>query len=206
VSTTVTYGSSGSLFAQLLNRAPFDVFLSADVGYPNELAARGLTLADGTFTYGVGRIVLWAPAGSPIDVATGLTAVVDPRVRHLAIANPAHAPYGRAAEAALRAAGVYDRVAAKLVLGENVAQTLQFVQSGAADLGIIARALAVSPPVRGSGQSWDIPADWYPPIAQGGAILRWAESPEAARQLRAFMLGGEARAILERYGIYSAGS
>src|SRR5437773_3688919 len=128
----VSYGSSGSFYAQLLNRAPFDVFLSADLDYPKKLAAQRLTRGP-VFTYAVGRIVLWVPASSPVDVsALGMDALAAPRVTHIAIANPAHAPYGRAAEAAMRASGVYDRVQPKLVFGDNVGQALQFVQSGTA--------------------------------------------------------------------------
>src|SRR5205085_7290504 len=139
VALSVSYGSSGSFFAQLLNRAPFDVFLSADVDYPRQLAARGLTLPGGEFTYAVGHIVLWTPAGAPVDVAqSGMKVLVDPRVGHIAIANPEYAPYGRAAVAAMRTDGVYERVAAKLVFGENVSQALQFVQSRAADVGVVA--------------------------------------------------------------------
>ena len=140
----VTYGSSGTFFAQLINGAPFDLFLSADSDYPKQLALRGLTLPGSEFTYAVGRLAVWVPAASPLDVEkNGLQTLVDPRVRHVAIANPVTAPYGRAAEAAMRKAGLYDRVRPKLVLGENVAQALQFVQSSSADAGIIALSLAI---------------------------------------------------------------
>ena len=116
----------------------------------------GIGVRDSLFVYAVGRIVVWVPASSPLDPATALRAA---SVRHVAIANPRHAPYGRAAEAALRSLGVYDGVAGKLVLGENIAQTLEFVQSGAADVGIVALSLALAPPVRGQGRYWEVP--WY---------------------------------------------
>jgi molybdate transport system substrate-binding protein len=118
-------------------------------------------------------------------------------VRHVAIANPQHAPYGRAAEAALRSLGIYDSVQRKLVLGENVAQTLQFVQSGAADVGIVALSLALAPPVRGQGRYWEVPDAAYPRVEQGGVILK---DSKAARELRAFLLGDGARRVLKEYG------
>ena len=202
----VSYGSSGSFFAQLLNRAPFDVFLSADVDYPRQLAARGLTLPGSEFTYAVGHIVLWTPAGAPVDVTrSGMNVLVDPRVGHIAIANPEYAPYGRAAVAAMRTVGVYERVAAKLVFGENVSQALQFVQSGAADVGIIALSVALSPPVRHDGRFFEVPPESYPPIEQGGAILKWADA-EPARQFRSFITGTDARAVLKRYGFFLPGA
>jgi molybdate transport system substrate-binding protein len=134
----VTYGSSGNFFAQLSNRAPFDLFLSADVEYPRKLIEQGLAPKDTEFLYGVGRIVVWVPRPSPLDLERlGMQALLDPSVRKIAIANPKHAPYGRAAEAAMKTLGVYDKAQERLVFGENIAQTAQFVQSGAADLGIM---------------------------------------------------------------------
>src|ERR1017187_5381309 len=134
----IAYGSSGNFYTQLRNHAPFDLFLSADVELPRKLAQEGLAAADSVFVYAVGRIVVWVPAQSPLDPATVLQSKT---LRHLAIANPRHAPYGRAAELAMRSLGVYDSVEGKLVLGENIAQTLQFIQSGAADAGIVAMSL-----------------------------------------------------------------
>ena len=198
---SISYGSSGSYYAQLLNGAPFDLFLSADVAYPRELARRGLTAADGEFTYAEGRIVVWAATSLPLDVESlGLEVLADRAIRRVAIANPEHAPYGRAAEAAMRAAGVFDAVAPKLVYGENISQTLQFVQSGAADAGIVALSLATAPAVASSGRYWVIPADLHPPIEQGGTIMRTAANPRLAYAFRRFMLSDAARALLTRYG------
>jgi molybdate transport system substrate-binding protein len=206
IALTVSYGSSGTEYAQLVNRAPFDLFLSADVAYPRQLAERGLTLPGSEFTYAVGRIVLWVPASSPIDVASlGMSALKEPTIAHVAIASPEHAPYGRAAEAAMRSAGVYDLVKSKLVFGENVSQALQFVQSGSADLGIVALSLALSPTLARAGRFWEVPLDAYPRIEQGGAILQWASNPDAARSFRSFMLGEEGHAVLKRYGFYLPG-
>ena len=206
IAVSVSYGSSGTEYAQLLNRAPFDLFLSADVTYPRQLAERGLTLPDAEFTYAVGRIVLWVPAASPVDIAKlGMSALAAPGIAHVAIANPEHAPYGRAAEAAMRSAGVYDLVKPKLVFGENVSQALQFVQSGAADIGIVAFSLALSPTVADAGRFWEVPLDTYPRIEQGGTILQWASNPDAAHSFRSFMLGANGRAVLKRCGFFLPG-
>jgi molybdate transport system substrate-binding protein len=194
VDLAIAYGSSGNFYAQIRNQAPFDILLSADVEYPRKLVQDGIGARDSLFVYAVGRIVVWVPAASPLDPATALRAA---SVRHVAIANPQHAPYGRAAEAALHSLGVYDSVAGKLVLGENVAQTLEFVQSGAADVGIVALSLALAPPVRGQGRYWEVPVGAYPKIEQGGLILK---DSKAAREFRSFLLAADGRRILKKYG------
>jgi molybdate transport system substrate-binding protein len=194
IELAVTYGSSGNFYAQIHNGAPFDLFLSADVQYPRNLAHDGLVPADAVFVYAYGRIVVWVPAASKLDPATALR---EPSVQRIAIANPQHAPYGRAAEAALRTMGIYDSVQKKLVLGENIAQTMQFVQSGAADAGIVALSLAVAPNVRGQGRYWDVPLESYPKMEQGGVILK--DSP-AARAFRDWLLAKAGRNLLKQYG------
>lgn len=200
---SVSYGSSGTFYAQLLNQAPFDMFFSADIEYPRQLASRGLTADGSEFVYAIGRLVVWAPASSSVDVERlGLQALMAAPVAHVSIANPDHAPYGRAAIAAMRSAGVYERVRPKLVFGENVAQALQFVQTGAADAGVVALSLVKSPALEGKGRLFEVPADAYPRMEQGGAILKWAADPESARALRAFVLAEEGRAILKRHGFY----
>jgi molybdate transport system substrate-binding protein len=190
----VDYGSSGNFYAQIRNGAPFDVFLSADVQYPRNLARDGIVPASSVFVYAAGRIVVWVPSSSKLDPATALR---DPAVQRIAIANPQHAPYGRAAEAALRGMGLYDSVAKKLVLGENISQTMQFVQSGSADVGIVALSLAVAPNVRGEGRYWEVPLESYPKMEQGGAILK--DSP-AAREFRDWLLAPAGRKLLKQYG------
>jgi molybdate transport system substrate-binding protein len=194
VALQISYGSSGNFSTQLSNGAPFDVFLSADIAYPRELARKGIGAADAVFVYAIGRIVVWVPAGSPLDPATALR---DPTVRHVAIANPQHAPYGRAAEAALRGMGLYTTVEQKIVLGENITQTLQFVQSGAAEVGIVALSLAMAPSVRAAGRYWEVPLTAYPRMEQGGIILK--PSP-AASEFRAFLLGDAGRRVLQQFG------
>jgi molybdate transport system substrate-binding protein len=197
----VTYGSSGNFFAQIANGAPFDVYLSADVSYPRKLAEQGLVHDSGVFLYAVGRIVVWVPSGSPLAVETlGLKALEAPEAKRIAIANPKHAPYGRAAEEALKHQGVHEAVREKLVLGENIAQTAQFVQSGSADVGIIALALALAPAMKEQGRYWEVPLEAYPRMEQGGAILRRTQEVELALAFRGFLLGAEGKALLARYG------
>ncbi|HEX8818847.1 MAG TPA: molybdate ABC transporter substrate-binding protein [Archangium sp.] len=199
----VTYGSSGNFLAQLSNGAPFDVFLSADVAYPRKLAEQGLVLEDDVFLYAVGRLVVWVPKDSPLAVETlGLKALTEPAVKRIAIANPQHAPYGRAAESALKSQGVHEAVKDKLVLGENIAQTAQFVESGNADVGIIALALALAPAMKNQGRYWEVPLDAYPRMEQGGAILKRARDVELAKRFRDYLLGAEGKALLERYGFF----
>lgn len=201
VDLSVSYGSSGNFYAQLLNEAPFDMFLSADVSYPNRLAERGLTQPQSEFTYAIGRIIVWAPASSTLDVEhEGLQVLTQASIKHVAIANPEHAPYGRAAVAAMQSAGVYDRVKPKLVVGENIAQTMQFVQSGAAEVGIVALSLALAPNVNDKGRRFDIPASTYPRLEQGGTILKAAADVDAARAFRGFLLSADGQAILKQYG------
>jgi molybdate transport system substrate-binding protein len=201
----VTYGSSGNFFAQFQSGAPFDLFFSADIAYPRKLAEVGLG-ADDVFLYAIGRIVVWVPKDSPVDVEKlGIKALLDPSVRKIAVANPEHAPYGRAAVAAMKALNVYDTVASRLVYGENIAQTAQFVQSGAADVGILALSLAVAPQMRNAGRFWQVPLDAYPQMEQGGIILKSSRNLEAARAFREFVLGGHGREVLERYGFYLPG-
>jgi molybdate transport system substrate-binding protein len=206
IKARVTYGSSGNFFAQLSNRAPFDIYFSADVDYPRKLIEQGLAVKETEFLYAVGRIVVWVPRRSSLDLdRLGIQALLDPAVRKIAIANPKHAPYGRAAEAAMRKLGVYEQVQERLVLGENIAQTAQFIQTGAADIGIIALGLAVAPALRDEGQYWEVPLDTYPRMDQGGVILPWAKDMAAAQALRAFVLGPEGQDILRRFGFFLPG-
>jgi molybdate transport system substrate-binding protein len=197
----IVYGSSGNFYAQIQNHAPFDIFLSADLEYPRDLADQGLAVPESIFSYGVGRIVVWAPSNSGLDVERLQMKVFDdPAVKHVAIANPQHAPYGRAAEAALRHFGVYDRIQSKLVTAENIAQTLQFVQSGAAEVGVVALSLAMAPGVRGQGRYWEVPLYSYQRLWQGGVILKRAAESHAAAEFREFLTGDEGKRILLQYG------
>jgi molybdate transport system substrate-binding protein len=201
IDVRVTYGSSGNFYAQLSNRAPFDIFFSADVDYPRRLVRQGLALADSEFLYGVGRLVVWVPRTSPIEIEKlGMRALLSPSVRKIAIANPRHAPYGRAAEAAMKNLGVYEQIKSRLVLGDSVMQTAQFADSGAAEIAIISHSLALVPPLRDKGRFWEVPLDAYPRREQGGVILSWAQDRPAAEAFRDFVLSEGGRAILRRHG------
>ncbi len=201
VTVKASYGSSGNLFAQIAQGAPFDLFLSADADFPRRLVTTGKADEASRFIYGIGRLVVWVPKASGIEVEkAGIRALLDPRAAKIAIANPAHAPYGAAAVAAMEHYGIHAAVKDRLVLGENVAQAAQFVGSGAADIGIIARSLAVAPKMADAGRLWKVPAKAHPRLEQGGVVLTGGKNAEAARALRAVLTGGEGRAVLARYG------
>jgi molybdate transport system substrate-binding protein len=191
----VTYGSSGQFLQQVANGAPFDLYLSADIAYPQQLVDDSLADAAELFPYAVGRLVLWVPDGSPLDPADGLQVLRN--AERISIANPEHAPYGRAAVAALEAAGLYDDVADRLVLGENVAQAAEFVTTGNADAGIVALSLVLSDPLRDVGTWWQLPLEAFPRIDQGGLVL---SDSDAARFVRDVLLSEPGREILARYG------
>jgi len=193
-------GSSGNFLVQIENGAPFDVFFSADIAYPKKLEAEGLAAPGSTYLYAVGKIVLWVRNDSRLDVGKGLALLRDPSIRKIAIANPEHAPYGRAAVQALRNAGVYDAVKGRLVLGENISQTAQFVESGDADAGVLALSLVLSPALQGKGRSWNIPENLYAPIRQGAVIPRGSRNPQGARKFLDYMKTPAAARLLQRYG------
>lgn len=197
----VSLGSSGNFFAQIRNGAPFDVYFSADIRYPQELIESGHAVAESLVRYAIGRIVLWVPNSSPLHIAQrGMQALLDPSVRKIAIANPKHAPYGRAAVSAMEQGNVYEAVKDRLVLGENISQAAQFVESGAADVGIIALSLALAPPMKAAGRYWEIPAEAHPPIKQGAVLLTGGKNAEDARAFLAFVQSIPGQAIMTRYG------
>jgi molybdate transport system substrate-binding protein len=196
----VTYGSSGNFFSQLQNGAPFDVFFSADIEYAKNLEVAGLAEPGTLDAYAVGRIVIWTSADAKVDVAKqSWKALLDPHVQKIAIANPEHAPYGRAAVAALQKAGIYEQVKAKLVYGENISQAAQFVQSGNAQAGIIALSLAISPGMK-EGESWEIPPEMHPAIEQGAIVMKNAKNKDTARAFLGFVKSEAGRALLAEYG------
>ncbi len=196
----VSYGSSGNFFSQLQNGAPFDLFFSADIDYPKKLQSAGLVEPGSIFSYGVGRIVIWTPPDSKLDVVKQeWNALLDASVSKIAIANPAHAPYGRAAVAAMQGAGIYEKVQGKLVFGESISQAAQFVQSGNVQAGIIALSLAISPAMK-DGKRWEIPPDSYPAIEQAVVMLKSAKDKDAARAFLEFVKSEPGRATLAKYG------
>jgi molybdate transport system substrate-binding protein len=196
----VTYGSSGNFFSQLQNGAPFDLFFSADIDYAWKLDAAGLAEPGTLYLYAIGRIVIWTPPDSKVDVAKqGWKALLDERVQKIAIANPEHAPYGRAAVAAMQKAGIYEQVKPKLVYGDNISQAAQFVQSGSAQAGIVALSLAISTGMK-DGKRWDIPEDMHPPIEQAVILMKNPKNKEAARAFLDFVKSEQARSTLAKYG------
>jgi molybdate transport system substrate-binding protein len=197
----LVFGSSGNLTSQIRNGAPYDVFLSADEEYPRQLIADGLAVQTTLYRYAVGHLVLWVPAGSPLDLSKlGMTALLDPSVKKIAMANPAHAPYGRAAEAALRHFGIYDQVSSRLVLGENVSQAAQFAESGNAQAGLIALSHALAPALKDKGRYWMVPLDAYPTLNQAAVVLSKSKQQDAARKFLEFLRGPESSSLLASYG------
>jgi molybdate transport system substrate-binding protein len=194
----VTYGSSGKLFEQISHTAPFDLFFSADIEYPLTLKKKGIAVSE-VYTYGVGRIVIWSKVIDPNKAQ--INSLLDKSVDKIAIANPQHAPYGRRAEEALKHYKVYEKVKGKLVYGENISQTAQFVTAGAADAGIIALSLALSPTMKKlNGHHYIIPENAHRPLEQGFVILKKAEKNPVAVAFKDFMIGTEATKILGYFG------
>lgn len=201
VTVKLSFGASGAITQQIQNGAPFDLFFSADMGYPQQLIAAGAADTSSLREYAVGKLVLWVPANSPLDVERkGMDILLDPAVQKISIANPQHAPYGRAAVAALKHAGLYDRVSSRLVLGENISQAAQFVESGNAQAGFIALAHAAAPGMRGKGKFWIVPSDFYPPLSQGVVIVSRSQRKEQAKQFLDYLQTKEAEDILTKYG------
>jgi len=196
----LTLGSSGNFFSQILNGAPFDLYFSADIGYPKKLEEAGLTVPGSLYLYAIGRIVLWASKESHLDLSKGLDVLREPTIRKIAIANPKHAPYGRAAVAAMEHFKVYDQVKDRLILGENISQAAQFIESGACDAGIIALSLALAPAMKAAGQYWEIPAIAHAPLEQGAVILKQSKNPEAAKQFLEYIKGPQGQEIMKRFG------
>ena len=196
----LSLGSSGNFYAQLQQGAPFDLYFSADIGYPKKLEEAGLTVPGSLYRYAVGRVVLWAPKQSPVEVSKGLTVLRDAAVRKIAIANPKHAPYGRAAVAAMERSQVYAEVKDRLVLGENISQAAQFIESGACDVGIIALSLAMAPVMKSAGSYWLIPAEAHPPLEQGAVIMKQSKQQDAARHFLQFMQSPQGQELMTRYG------
>jgi molybdate transport system substrate-binding protein len=197
---TLTFGSSGNFATQIEHGAPFDVFMSADIEYPKRLEQAGLVEPGSRYDYATGHLVLWTRNDSGVDVKRGLAVLADARVRRIAIANPAHAPYGRAAVAAIRHEGLYDRVQSKFVLGENISQAAQFAQSGNAQVGIIALSVALSPAMKESGSYLEVPADFYPTIEQAAVVIAASKQKALASRFVESLKQAPAKAMLQSFG------
>jgi molybdate transport system substrate-binding protein len=195
---TYSIGASGNFYAQIKNGAPYDVFLSADMHYPQELIKAGLADAALLTVYAHGQLVMWSN-DPKVDVSLGFKVLTAPTIQRIAIANPEVAPYGRAAKAALQSAGVWDAVKSKLVVGESIAQTAQFVETGNAQVGLIsfAHVNGANKPVH--GHTWSVPANLYPLIEQGAIATTKGKSNPLAIQYLEFLRSEKGRAILKKY-------
>jgi molybdate transport system substrate-binding protein len=197
----LSFGASGALTQQIENGAPFDLFFSADMDYPRQLISQGQAEATSLYEYSLGKLVLWVPASSPLDVERkGMEVLLDPSVKKIAIANPQHAPYGRAAVAALKHAGLYDRLSERFVIGENISQAAQFAESGNAQAGFVALAHALSPAVKGTGKFWVVPADYYPALEQGVVIASRSPHKNEAAEFLEYVKTKDASEVFRKYG------
>jgi molybdate transport system substrate-binding protein len=200
VKVEISYGASGSLAAQIQQGAPFDLFLAADLAYPAKAAENGHGRGP-VFAFVSGRLVLWVRRDLGLDPSRdGMAVLKDPRFHRIALANPRLAPYGAAAEAALRSANLWDPLQPRLVFGGNIAQTAQYLQAGAAEAGFIAASEARHPDLRAKGFQWAVPDTLHPPLTQGGVLLRHGAAPALGDAFAAFLRGADAQAIFARYG------
>lgn len=195
-----SYGATGQLYAQIQNGAPFEVLLAADDSTPAKLVSEGLGVADSRFTYAVGALVLWSPEQDLVDPRGEVLKAG--RFRHLAIANPKTAPYGLAATQVLARLGLEHDLAGKLVEGQNIGQTIQFVASGNAELGFVALSQVYSDGLITSGSAWQVPAELYEPIRQDAVLLTRGQDNPAARALLDYLRSDEAMAIMRAYGYH----
>lgn len=198
----IIYGSSGKFYTQIRQGAPYDIFFSADIKYPQLLAEEGFAASE-VKPYAFGRIVLWSQSRDARKMT--LADLAEPSIRKIAIANPKHAPYGKRAEEALRSVGLWDRLQDRLVMGENIAQTAQFVQSGNADIGIIALALALNKELASKGGYALIDDRLHEPLEQGFIITSRAAGNGLAKQFADYMGSPGARRIMVHYGFVLPG-
>ncbi|HEY0794118.1 MAG TPA: molybdate ABC transporter substrate-binding protein [Chthoniobacterales bacterium] len=201
IEVKVSTGSSGNFSAQIQNGAPYDLFLSADVRYPQELIKTGKAVGESLFIYAAGRLVLWTAEPERVDVSRGLEVLRSPDPVHkLAIANPQHAPYGRAAQAVLEAAQLWSQVQDRLVIGENIAQAAQFVETRNAEAGLIALALVMSPRLQNVGKYVEVDPALYPRLNQAVILTRKGAVNPAAKTYLDFLKSADARRVLDRFG------
>jgi molybdate transport system substrate-binding protein len=202
----LNFGSSGQFLLQIENGAPFDLFFSADVQYPQRLEAEGLAQPGTLYKYAIGELVLYVPNDSPLNISQGLSALQSPQAKKIAIANPQHAPYGRAAVESLKKEGLYDSVQGKLVMGENISQTAQFVQSGAADAGILALSLVLSPQMKNAGHFVAIPDSDHAPMEQAAVMLKSSKDKATAALFLDYIRKPEIVSLMSQYGFTLPGA
>lgn len=194
-----TTGSTGKLYAQITEGAPFHVLLSADTKTPERLESEGAGIPGTRFTYAIGRLTLWS--SEPTRIAgDGRAALTAPTVRHIAIANPDLAPYGMAAREALQKLGLWDSLKSKIVMGQNIGQTHSMVATGNAQLGFVALSAVLSPRAPMQGSRWDVPQELFTPIHQDAVLLRAGRNSEAARAFLRFLKSPEARRVIDQFG------
>lgn len=195
----IVFSSSGKAYAQISNGAPYDIFFSADMDYPQRLHAGGYSL-DEVRQYAVGRLVVWQRRGGPVDLSRGIAGLDNPDVRQLAIANPELAPYGAAAKEALSQQGLWEKLAPRLVMGENISQASHFAASGAAQVCLTAYALALSADMQRIGEFALVEESMHTPMPLGFVVLKQARSNPLAQTFGTFVLSPEGKSILSRYG------
>lgn len=201
VKVRTVFGSSGNFFSQIENGAPYDIYFSADVEYPRRLVAANLAEGETWYIYAVGKIVLWAPHSGRLDLEKdGLKALLDPWVRKVAIANPAHAPYGKAAQAAMQSAGVYEAVKPRLVLGDNISQAAAFVKSGSAQAGVLSISLALTPELQAEGKFWMIPQALYARLEQAAVVVTASKKKKLAERFLEYLRSPDAQMVMKKFG------
>ncbi|MDR4461081.1 MAG: molybdate ABC transporter substrate-binding protein [Nitrospirales bacterium] len=195
----VSSGSSGKLYAQIQNGAPFEVFFSADVKRPQLLEEEGLAVKGSRFVYAVGRLTLWSPVSNLVN-EDGQIVLSKRNFEHLAIANPKTAPYGLAAEQTLKKLDLWESLKDRMVQGENIGQTFQFVFSKNAQLGFVALSQVLDPKINGSGSRWDVPASFHDPLEQEVVLLMTGQNHSGAKAFLEYVKGDKSLAIIERFG------
>ncbi len=193
----LTFGSSGKIFAQIQNGAPFDIFLSADQNKPIALEKSGDAVANSRFTYAQGQLALWSATGADAEAL-----LKQGNYQHLSIANPKLAPYGLAATEVLDHLGLTDTSKSKIVMGENISQTWQFVASGNAEIGFVAMSQLLDQGTIKSGTAWTVPAEFYSPIRQDAVLLKQGNSNSAAHDLLEYLHSPKAKKVIENYGYH----
>ncbi len=194
----VSYGSTGKLYSQIQNGAPFEMFLAADAKRPELLESEGMTKPGTRFTYAVGKLVLWSADPAQVDAAGEV--LKEGGFAHLAIANPKTAPYGAAAAEVIASLGLTDALTPRLIQGDSITQTYQFVASGNAELGFVALAQVALLTGDKAGSRWMVPSDLYTPLAQQAVLLKSGEGKAAAEEFYAYLQSPEAKAVVEHYG------
>lgn len=195
----VSSGSSGKLYAQIKNGAPFELFFSADVTRPRQLEEEGLVVKGSRFVYAVGRLTLWSPNSNVVN-GDGPAILSKGSFEHLAIANPKTAPYGMAAEQTMKKLNLWESLKDRIVQGENIGQTFQFVFSKNAQLGFVSLSQVLDPKINGSGSRWDVPATFHDPLEQAAVLLMTGQNHTAAKAFLNYVKGDKSKAIIERFG------